>query len=132
MHKCGAPCHKKFFLRTYIYLAITQPLCGIKGLSALHILPSFDVVNGIVIDYMHCVLEGVGKKLMNLWFSVVGHPYYIKRHMSIVNARLLGIKPPDTITRTPRGIDQVSRWKGRNIHNPLYTLLMCPYISYSI
>ena len=92
-----------------------QSLYGVKGLSALHILPSFDVVNGTVIDYMHCVLEGVVKKLLNLWFSAVGQPYYIKRHTPTVNTRLLGIKPPNTITRTPRGLDQACKWKGINI-----------------
>ena len=71
-----------------------QSQYGVKGLSALHILPSFDVVNGTVIDYMHCVLEGVVKKLLNLWFSAVGQPYYIKRHTPTVNTRLLGINLP--------------------------------------
>lgn len=85
---------------------------GVKGLSALHILPSFDVINGVVVDYMHCVLEGVGKKLLNLWLSAVGQPYYIKRYTEIINTRLLSIKPPNTITRTPRSIDQASKWKG--------------------
>lgn len=78
-----------------------QPQYGVRGLSALHILPSYDIVNGTVIDYMHCVLEGVGKKLLNMWFSVVGQPYYIKCHMPRVNTRLLAIKPPNTITQTP-------------------------------
>ena len=46
-----------------------QPVYGVKGLSALYILPSYNIVNGTVID---CVLEGVVKKMMNLWFTVVG------------------------------------------------------------
>ena len=61
---------------------------------------------------MHCVLEGVVKKLLNLWLSAVGELYYIKRYTDIINARLLSIKPPNTITRTPRSVDQASRWKG--------------------
>ena len=79
-------------------------------------MPSFDVVNGVVIDYMHCVLEGVGKKLLNLWFSTVGKPYYIKRDMVVVNSRLLAIQPPHVITRTPRRINQCGKWKG-NLYN---------------
>jgi len=92
-----------------------QACYGIKGLSALNILPSFDVINGVVIDYMHCVLEGVVNKLLHLWFSTVGMPYYIKCHTDKVNARLAAIKPPNTITRTPRGVDQASKWKGNII-----------------
>lgn len=85
---------------------------GVKGLSPLHILPSFDVVDGMPIDYMRCLLEGVGKKLLHLWFSDVGHPYTLKRHIPVVNSRLLAIKPPNIITRTPREINHAGKWKG--------------------
>ena len=47
---------------------------GVKGLSPLHILPSFNIVDNVVIDYMHCVLEGVVKKMANLWFNSSGEP----------------------------------------------------------
>ena len=90
-----------------------QTIFGVKGLSSLHILPSFNIINNVVIDYMHCVLEGVVKKLMHLWFSVAGQPFSIKRQMHEVNSRLLCIKPPDVITRTPRGVDEVAKWKGK-------------------
>ena len=83
-----------------------------KGLSALHILPSFDVVHGVSIDYMHCVLEGVTKKMVTLWFTVVGQPYSIKKHVAVANERLKSIKPPNIITRTPREVDHAGKWKG--------------------
>ena len=90
-----------------------QPCIGIKGLSALHILPSYDVVSGVVIDYMHCVLEGVNKKLLTVWFeSGFRKPYYIKQQIDAVNQRLHLVKPPDIITRTPRGVDVFKKWKG--------------------
>lgn len=38
-----------------------QPCFGVKGISPLHILPSFNIVDGAVIDYMHCLLESIGK-----------------------------------------------------------------------
>ena len=61
------------------YVTPFKAILGVKGLSALHILPTFDVINdGVVVDYMHCVLEGVVKKLLKLWFATVGQPYYIK------------------------------------------------------
>ena len=37
-----------------------QPCVGVKGISPLHILPSFNIINGAAIDYMHCLLEGIG------------------------------------------------------------------------
>lgn len=91
---------------------LMQPCLGVKGLTALHILPTFDVVNGMVIDYMHCILEGIGKKLVSLWFSDTGNPYYIKSYAGLVDERLLAIKPPDCITRTPRALSTRKHWKG--------------------
>ena len=32
---------------------------GVKGYSPLHLLPSFDIVKCVPVDYMHCVLIGV-------------------------------------------------------------------------
>ena len=47
-----------------------------KRLSVLHILPSFDI-NGVAVDYMHCILEGIGKRLSMLWFTSSSTDYYI-------------------------------------------------------
>lgn len=46
-----------------------DPVCGVKGASALMLLPDFDLIRGTSIDYMHCVLLGVTKNLMTLWFD---------------------------------------------------------------
>ena len=39
----------------------------------LHLLRNFDVIDGNPIDYMHCVLLGVMKKLLNLWLNSEHH-----------------------------------------------------------
>ena len=52
------------------------------------------------------------KKLLHLWFSDTGHPYTLKRHIPVVNSRLLSIKPPNIITRTPREVYHAGKWKG--------------------
>lgn len=44
-----------------------------KGYSVLHLLRNFDVINGNPVYYMHCVLLGVTKKLLNLWLSSEHH-----------------------------------------------------------
>ncbi len=51
---------------------------GIIGLSGLSDIPFFDIVKGLVPDYMHGVLLGVCKTLMRLWFSSVhsGKPFF--------------------------------------------------------
>ena len=42
---------------------------GIKGPSWLMKLTYYDIIRGTSIDYMHCVLLGVMKLLMSLWFN---------------------------------------------------------------
>ena len=61
---------------------------------------------------MHCLLEGIGKKLCSLWFTPSRNEYYIGRYADLVNERVLSIKPPDTITRTPRKVTDRKHWKG--------------------
>ena len=51
------------------YCQLTQIVHRIKGKSVLQILPSFDVVKGVPVDYMHCVLLGLVRKLLSLWFD---------------------------------------------------------------
>ena len=62
-----------------------QHVNSIKGPSWLALLTHFDIVGGTSVDYMHCVLEGVVKLLLNLWFnrSFIGKPYTISRHVCI-------------------------------------------------
>ena len=46
---------------------------GVKCFSVLHVLQPFDLVSGVVVDYMHCVLLGVIRKLLSLWFNPSNH-----------------------------------------------------------
>ena len=38
-------------------------------MSLLQILPQFDIVKGVPVDYIHCVLLGLVRKLLRLWFD---------------------------------------------------------------
>ena len=45
-----------------------------KGPSPLlQYLPSFDIVRQVPVDYMHCVLLGIVRKLLDLWFGSAHH-----------------------------------------------------------
>ena len=46
-----------------------KPIFGIKGVSKLTCMPWFNLVLGTVPDYMHGILLGVTKTLLNKWFS---------------------------------------------------------------
>lgn len=79
-------------------------------------VPKFDLVRGVAVDYMHCVLLGVTRLLLRLWFDSSHHrePWYIGKEVAEVDARLCAIRPPDEISRTPRSIQRtVKYWKGK-------------------
>ena len=81
---------------------------GIKGPSWMMTLRNYDIIAGTAIDYMHCVLLGVVKLLMSLWFGSEHNrkEFYIGRSVALVDKRLKEIKPPSAINRNPRAISK--------------------------
>lgn len=80
---------------------------GVKGLSWSMHFPKFDIIFGTAIDYMHSVLLGVVKMLLTLWTdkSYSSEPWSLgPDKIKIFDRRFLCIKPPYSITRTPRSI----------------------------
>ena len=71
------------------------------------VLPGFDIINGVTIDYMHCVLLGITKMLLTLWTekSYSSNPQYLgSENVKKLEQRYLDVKPPNVITRTPRSL----------------------------
>lgn len=92
-----------------------KTIFGVKGPSWLSVVPTYSVIDGNVVDYMHCVLLGVTKMIMKLWFDTdhSGEMWYCGTKVQVADSKLLQIKPPLTITRTPRSIQQHrSYWKA--------------------
>jgi len=87
---------------------------GVKGPSVLFFLPHFDIINGMVPDYMHCICLGVLRQVAKLWFQTKNHdePFYIGGSMSKVDEYLFSIKPPCSISRTPRSLSVMKYWKA--------------------
>lgn len=48
-------------------------MCGVKGPSWLSTIPYYDQINGMSVDYMHCVLLGVCRLTLRLWLQFVVH-----------------------------------------------------------
>jgi Transposase family tnp2 len=84
----------------------SKPCLGIIGPSLLSLLPQFDIVHGMVPDYMHCICLGVVRQMARLWFDSKNHnePFYIGKSTGLIDRRLLAIKPPCSLSRTPRSI----------------------------
>nr|XP_046271851.1 uncharacterized protein LOC124073584 isoform X2 [Scatophagus argus]XP_046271852.1 uncharacterized protein LOC124073584 isoform X2 [Scatophagus argus] len=87
---------------------------GVKGFSLLSKLPLFDIVFGFVPEYMHSVLLGVSKQLMSLWLDQENSmkPWYVGQQISEMDSRLLCLKPPLEITRSPRSLKCRDTWKA--------------------
>jgi hypothetical protein len=83
---------------------------GVYGMSPLASI--IDLVGSIPIDYMHCVLEGVTKWLMNAWFDPKNHsaPFYIGKHVGKIDDEQ---RPPNEFSRPPRSIQKHFKyWKA--------------------
>jgi hypothetical protein len=102
---------------------------GFKGLSGLACLEEFDIVNGTVPDYMHAVLLGIVKTLMNKWFSPTesGNDYFIGKQLKNISARFSTIKPPYFIERLPRDLEKnYSHFKATELQSfLLYYSIPC-------
>ena len=96
-------------------VATAKPVFGVKGPSWLCTVPNYNLIGGNVVDYMHCVLLGITKMLLKLWFNseYSKELWYCGNQVKKADAKLLQIKPPTTITRVPRSIQQHhSYWKA--------------------
>lgn len=82
-------------------------IMGFRGLSGLVALKSIDLVSGIVPDYMHGLLLGITKMLLDKWFSPTqnGNPYFVGKELTAISRRLQKINPPDFIERLPRDLE---------------------------
>jgi hypothetical protein len=87
---------------------------GVKGPSVIGILPTFDPVRGVAVDYMHCVCLGVIRQLVNLWMDSKqnGKPYYIGLMEREISNRLCAINVPSEISRAPRSFTDRRYWKA--------------------
>jgi len=90
-----------------------KPIQGVKGASLLSLLPNFDIVQCLNVDYMHCVLLGVTRQFLNLWTesSSCGRPFYVK-NIAALDSILKSIKPPNEIRRLPRTLMDKKFWKA--------------------
>ena len=80
-------------------------------------VPSFDIIRGVALDYMHCILLGVVKMLLNLWFDKAyrNESFYAGNLIKTVDERLTAISLPHYITRTPRSLSQLSHFKASEL-----------------
>jgi len=79
---------------------------------------SFDYVKSTSTDYMHCVLQGITKLLLNLWFSAsyAKEEFSLHSLVGVIDDRSLSIKPVISAGRIPRSISgNVKFWKATEL-----------------
>lgn len=104
----------------------SEKIKGVKSMSCLVAAKYFDLIFGFSIDYMHCVLLGIVKKLMSLWLDSSNHskPFYIKKkQQTLLSNRLIKIKPISEIMRKPRSIYSRADFKANEYRSLLYYYL---------
>lgn len=90
-----------------------KPVYGVKGHSILS--KYIDIVKDVPIDYMHMILEGISKMLLNYWFdgSYRDRRFYLGKEIDELDKMLFRIKPPNSFRRSPRSLHTCnSFWKA--------------------
>ena len=91
-----------------------SPTNGVLGLSWLGSLQYYDMAKGTGIDYMHCCLLGVVRKMLGLMLDSKNHDrkFYIGKSIRLLNGRLTSIKAIAEISRAPRPLSDHKHWKA--------------------
>lgn len=92
---------------------------GFFHISPLMAVPGLDVIQGVVVDPMHCVFLGVVKQLGELWLNSSHHAtrHYIGRRHAAIDANLKMIHPPVSVARKTRSITERHLWKANEWRN---------------
>lgn len=114
---------------TNIFNTNRECIYGIINVSPMIIFDNFKLIDGFVIDYMHCVCLGAMKKLFEIWMAPRKSTdskllKSIKpKHRYILNKRILNIKPVSEFKRKPRSIFDFKYYKAvEYLHMLLYYL----------
>lgn len=103
---------------------------GVKGFSPLIMLPEFDLVQQLPVDYMHNCLLGVTKALIGLWTDSSNHlnRFYIGSRAKKLkfNKQFEKIRSYSEISRQPRNVMNVAKLKANEYKNwLLYYSIPC-------
>ncbi|KAK3911504.1 Integration host factor subunit beta [Frankliniella fusca] len=98
---------------------------GFRGGSQLLNLDHFDLKTGFSTDDLHPIYVGVIKDYFERLFLPEGTHYIGAGNIALINRRWLAIKFRTCISRKPRRILSVKRWRGTEFRNFLLYGLPC-------
>lgn len=89
----------------------------------------FNIVKSVSVEYMHCVLLGIQKGLIDFFCnpSYSDKPFYISnKKRTQLDGRILALKPNSEVVRKPRSLKQRSDFKASEFRSMLlYYLPIC-------
>ena len=93
-----------------------KPVFGIKGPSTLRLLVP-DFINTTAIDAMHCIYQGITKKLMYLWFDEENrtHASSLFAFINIIDKNITKLTLPSFVPRIPRKVGDYAHWKASEL-----------------
>ncbi|KAI8491633.1 hypothetical protein Bbelb_308330 [Branchiostoma belcheri] len=99
---------------------------GVKGASVLYSHVPFDMGQGFPCDWMHGVLLGVLKYLLDLLLSLKNakKPFYIGDKILWISEQLCNIKVPDNISHAPRSLTDRHHFKASELRALLLHYLL--------
>lgn len=103
---------------------LKKPVFGVKGPSFLNFIV-YNFINAMAIDQMHCVYQGMMKKLMTLWFDTKhrNHPASLFPYINLIDATIKKISPPSFVNRSPRTVSDYKYWKAYELKS--FLLVYC-------
>lgn len=96
-------------------MASKRSILGVKRPSVLALLPGFNIIEGLVPDYMHSVLLGVARQMAKLWFDSSNSTcefYITLAQQRLIDLDLSTIRPPCNVSRLPRSLSMQKYWKA--------------------
>ena len=94
-----------------------NPFLGIKGPSLFESLACVEHYKSFVIDYMHSVILGVGKKILSCYFDkkFKNEPFSLLYNMNEIDNILQNLNYPQFVPRECRDIFNYEKWKANQI-----------------
>ena len=92
-----------------------KPVFGVKAFSPL--LCILEVPSKVLLDYMHLVLAGEFLRRFNIWLDHQSDNGFQSQSKDEVDAALLNVKFPHDFHRKLRSINELKRWKNRELQN---------------
>ena len=105
------------------------------GVSPFVSIPDLDMINAFPIDYMHQVLLGVQRRLLNIWVKEAkGRGRLPSQKITAVSERLSKLAPncPKELARKPRSLAHLANYKATEFRSfLLYTgkVVLCDFLS---